>query len=71
MPDSITLLYDTDLRRPACILLQACAGLDGYKLYDLGFDPRDWLTAPTPGMRRITGTLEQWERAVHAWLEGR
>ena len=59
----ITLLYDTQLRRPACVLLQAVAGGDMNALNRL-FDASVWLLAPTPGMKRITGTDEEWERAA-------
>lgn len=26
------------------------------------FDSRTWLTSPTPGMRRVSGTVEEWNR---------
>lgn len=59
----ITLLYDVELRRPACVLLQAMARGDKSALYRF-FDTKTWLVSPTPGMRRITATAEQWERVA-------
>ena len=55
------LLYDTELRRPACILLQAIAGGDRQGLYRY-FRSEQWLTEPTPGMRMVEGPPEEWER---------
>lgn len=62
--DRIVLLYDVELRRPGCALLQAVAGCESGALYLAGFDGADWLTYPTPGMRRIQGTIEEWRRAA-------
>jgi len=61
---NIRLVYDTKLRRPGCVLLQAAAGCDWTMLDELGFQPREWLTAPTPDMRRLTGTREEWEELL-------
>lgn len=63
MSERITLLYDTRLKRPACVLLQAIAGGDSEALLEL-FDSGDWLVSPTPDMRRVTGTRAEWERAA-------
>ena len=57
------LLYDIELRRPACVLLQAIAGGDRFGLSRY-FSSEQWLTAPTPGMRLIEGTEAEWERVA-------
>jgi hypothetical protein len=66
MPEEkkIRLVYDLDLKRPACALLQAAMGGDSHALYEVGFTSEDWLISPTPGMRLIAGTLDEWHRAV-------
>lgn len=61
--EEITLLYDIELRRPACALLQALAGLD-YLLMSRLFTPETWLVHPTPGMRLVRGTPRQWRMLV-------
>lgn len=55
-----TLIFDTKLKRPGCVLIQACGGGDRRLLGDL-FPAETWLTSPTPDMKEITGTREQWE----------
>ena len=60
---TIVLIYDVKLRRPACALLQAALGADHSWLGSL-FDASTWLTAPTPDMRRLRGTRDEWERAA-------
>ncbi len=57
----ITLVVDTKLRRPACVLLQAVAGCP-YGIVTELFDSACWLVQPTPDMVRVTGTREQWEQ---------
>lgn len=61
--EKITLIYDTELKRPGCVLLQAVAGCDQYALNRF-FNSEDWLVSPTPGMKRISGTPEEWKRAA-------
>lgn len=61
----VDLIYDLNLLAPACVLLQAVAGCDTSAL-SRHFASRHWLVAPTPGMRRITGTDEEWQRAAAA-----
>ena len=58
--EKITLLYDVELYRPACVLLQAMAGYDG-SLVSFLFDAQDWLLTRTPDMIRVNATMEQWE----------
>jgi len=58
------LVYDIDLKAPACVLLQAAYGCGPNPAALRYFDPKYWLTAPTPGMRKIAGTPEQWKRAA-------
>ena len=62
--ENITLVYDPDLKRPACVLIQAAYGCDHSRLHDLGFDASSWLLAPTPGMRKLSGDRALWERVV-------
>ena len=62
MSAGIVLVYDLDLKRPACALLQAAYGCEPMLVHEF-FDATCWLTHPTPGMRRITGTREEWKRA--------
>lgn len=59
MSETVVLLYDTDQRRPACALLQAVAGGDHHFL-SATFPAKTWLVSPTPGMKRLAATREQW-----------
>lgn len=61
----ITLLYDIVLRKAACELLQAAFKCD-YHHTRIIFKPADWLFQPTPGMRRIVGTRQEWERLAES-----
>lgn len=61
MSKYITIIYDTELRRPGCVLLQATGGGDKDAL-NRYFTSEDWLLAPTANMRTMHGTEEQWER---------
>jgi hypothetical protein len=62
MSEKIEMLYDVELRRPACVLLQAVGVGPGGR--ELLMDPTipwgDWIVSPTPGLRRVTGTREEW-----------
>jgi hypothetical protein len=62
-PKYIRILYDTTLKRPGCVILQAAAGCssDGLKRY---FHAEDWLLAPTPDMRIMHGTKEDWAKVA-------
>lgn len=55
------LVYDTDLRAPACVLLQAVFGCGASPAALRHFDPMHWLIAPTPGMAVMEATDEQWQ----------
>ena len=59
--EKITLVVDTKQRRPACVLLQAGFGCSGYREVMHRFDSKTWLTFPTPDMRRVSGTIEEWQ----------
>lgn len=63
MTDKTELIYDLELRAPACVLLQAAFGCK-----DRGalrhFDSTHWLTSPTPGMRRMSGTDADWKKVA-------
>lgn len=58
------LVYDFDLKRPACVLIQAAFGCATNTAAFRNFDPSYWLTSPTPGMCKVIGTDAQWRRAV-------
>lgn len=58
------MVYDTDLKAPACVLLQAAFGCGASPHALTYFPARHWLTQPTPGMRKIAGTPEQWKQAA-------
>lgn len=62
--EELTLIYDTDLRAPACVLLQAAFGCGSSPRALRHFENRHWLTAPTPGMKRMSGTDEVWKRVA-------
>lgn len=64
---TIPLLFDTKLNRPACVLLQACAGGDRKRLNEF-FTSEEWLISPTPDMKLIYGTRRQWE-SLRKWLK--
>lgn len=61
--DPITLVYDLDLMRPACVLLQRVYGAS-ISTADLTmlFPAHSWLVAPTPGMRGYRVTREELEQ---------
>jgi hypothetical protein len=61
---SCVMVFDVDLCAPACVLLQAAHGCGSHPRAMALFEPRHWLTVPTPGMRKISGTHAQWEEAA-------
>lgn len=63
MADKIVMVYDFDLKRPGCVILQAAMGGDSNAVSRL-FSGESWLVAPTPGMRLIAGTAEEWKKAA-------
>lgn len=63
MDSKIRMVYDFDLKRPGCVLMQAVMGGDSSAVSEL-FDSSSWLLSPTPGMRLIAGTKEEWKKAV-------
>lgn len=58
------LVYDFDLKAPACVLLQAVMGGESQSKAFHNFDSTHWLVAPTPGMKLVNGTDEQWGKAA-------
>lgn len=66
MNAEITFVYDTDLRRPACVLLQAAMGGSIGSEFHSVFGASNWLLAPTPGMKKLSATKEQWLQVVRA-----
>lgn len=57
--EEVVLVYDPELKRPACALLQAAFASEHYSLVHL-WDTSLWLTTPTKGMRRVKGTRAEW-----------
>lgn len=62
--DLYVLMYDVDLKAPACVLLQAVYGCGSSPSALRYFNSLHWLTSPTPGMRKIAGTAKQWQGAA-------
>ena len=59
--ETIALVVDVKQRRPACVIIQALQGhRDPTGTVSRLFDPHTWLTSPTPDMRVVEGTEEQW-----------
>lgn len=63
MSEKIVLMYDTDLRRPGCVLLQAAHGCDTGAFRRFFMDSEHWLVNHTPGLKRIAGTEAEWTMA--------
>lgn len=59
MADQFVVVMDMKQRRPACVLLQAAMGGDPAVVRELFYSEK-WLISPTPDMKRIAGTMEQW-----------
>jgi hypothetical protein len=61
--EPITIVYDVDLMRPACVLIQRLYGAN-ISTEDLAmlFPAGSWLVAPTPGMRGYRVTREELEQ---------
>ena len=62
--DFQVMVYDINLKAPACVLIQALFGCGAYPAALENFETKHWLTSPTPGMRKISGTPEQWKKAA-------
>jgi hypothetical protein len=58
------LVYDLELKAPACVLLQAAMGCGAHPAALRHFESRHWLTSPTPGMRAVEGTDDEWARVA-------
>lgn len=54
------IAYDTELKRPACVLVAVGMGADREPA--MWFDPKHWLLAPTPDMHvyEITPSQLRW-----------
>lgn len=62
-PPRITLIFDTALDRPACVLLQAIYHCQYGPAINL-FKPSTWLVSQTPDMKRVILTLEEWKQVA-------
>lgn len=62
----IPILFDMDLMRPACVILQALSNADrsAFMRHFGGSDK--WLTSTTPAMKVWRATEEQWKQVAHA-----
>lgn len=60
--ERFVIVYDTDLRRPACVLIQAAMGGDLRAFRYFFGNAAEWLVALTPGMKRVSGTAEEWAK---------
>ncbi len=58
MDDGTLIVFDAVLKRPACVLLQACMGGNNHVVAEL-FDPKTWLIAPTPDMKLYRVSQEE------------
>lgn len=58
-----TLVYDIELKAPACALIQAIYGCGSSPKALDNFESRHFITKLTPGMRKITFTAEEWKAA--------
>jgi hypothetical protein len=55
-----SLVYDVDLLRPGCVLLQvALGGTVPNEIFLALFPPETWLVGRTPGMKTYPTTPEQ------------
>jgi len=53
------MMVDVKTRKVGCVIIQSafgCSAANGF--LQMHFD--NWETSPTPDMRRVTGTKEQW-----------
>lgn len=63
----MTIVFDCELRRPACPILQAIFG--GDQGIAKSFPPETWLLVPTPGMKPYLVTQEQLQKLVQGCLD--
>jgi hypothetical protein len=59
-PDT-EMMFDIETKRPACVILQAAFKCGAHPHAIRHFPASSWLTFPTPGMRRIRATDEEWK----------
>lgn len=71
MSELMELVYDTDLKRPACVLLQAVFGCGASPEALHFFEPQDWLTHPTPGMKKLSGDESLWRQVAEITVKAR
>lgn len=62
-PKNMKIVFDTELRRPGCVLLQAAFGC-GYPNLANQFPSETWLVQPTEHMRVFEVTAEQVPKLV-------
>lgn len=62
MAEQFRIAYDTALKRPGCVLIQAVlGGIDGWA-FTSRFPVETWLLAPTPDMHVYAVTEAQLDR---------
>jgi len=52
-----TILYDAELKRPGCVILQALGG--NVPNFQMHFPSETWLTAPTANMKKYSITEDE------------
>lgn len=62
----INLVWDTKQNRPACVLLQRAFQADSRDLRRY-FPEQTWLTFPTPDMRIVQGTDDEWKQIAERY----
>jgi hypothetical protein len=62
------IAYDTVLKRPGCVLIQAALGGDIHLTSE--FETKYWLLAPTPDMRVFEVTPEQMKKLIKITEQG-
>lgn len=65
VPEKIVVVFDPVLLRPGCVILQALGGgADTGTLFKLGMHSEYWLVSPSPDMRPMAGTEEEWKKVA-------
>lgn len=63
MSDKIIIVFDTKEMAPGCVLVQACMGGNSQATQML-FCASKWITHPTPHMRKLCGSMDQWKKVA-------
>ncbi len=68
----LIIVYDLELMKPGCVLLQAMYG-GTIPDFSSRFDAEEWLLAPTPNLKAYEITEEQLEKLteLHGGIKGK